>query len=304
LHCMQIHSLAGSSLAGLRHGAVAFRSPHHSASMAAVLGSGRMPGEISLAHEGVLFLDELPEFRRDLLEALREPLESGEVHIARAGGRVVWPARAVLVAACNNCPCGWSGSRFRMCRCQSNKPAVYRARLSGPLLDRIDIHVNMPESAAGRFSCVPKPGQAAGSTGPAVVVSSADLRSRVIGAREFATLRSRRLGITSEVANARLDPGSVHLACGWPDGGVVVRQLMEQADSDRSSVHIPEVVRSISSRGLGRALRVARTLADVDRAEAVGYEHFRQALMWQGEAAARMRGEHLESAGSWRSKSG
>src|SRR5262249_43563408 len=117
----------------------------HQASAAAVMGSPEQPGEIALAHGGVLFLDELPEFRRDLLEGLREPLETGEVRVSRTRRKVIWKARIILVAACNNCPCGWADSRRRECDCGSAKLIAYRQRLSGPLLDRIDLHVNVPE---------------------------------------------------------------------------------------------------------------------------------------------------------------
>lgn len=300
LRCMQLHSLAGSHLDGLRAGAVPFRSPHHGASMAAVMGSNRQPGEISLAHGGILFLDELPEFRRDLLEALREPLESGEVHVARVGGRVVWPANAVLVAACNNCPCGWTGSRFRMCRCLTGKALAYRARLSGPLLDRIDIHVNLPEAGDIRSRTARQGDAAVGAE--RVQVSSAVLAGRVAAARSFAGARRANLGIEADTLNARLDPGRIQVACGWGPGGEGrgLACLLDSAASDRQIPHLPDVVRSISSRGLDRALRVARTLADMDMAEVVGYEHLRQALLWQAEAAARQRGEHLQ-VGSWRS---
>lgn len=301
LRCMQLHSLAGSHLDGLRAGAAPFRSPHHGASMAAVLGSSRQPGEISLAHGGLLFLDELPEFRRDLLEALREPLESGEVHVARVGGRVVWPACAVLVAACNNCPCGWAGSRLRMCRCPVAKALAYRARLSGPLLDRIDIHVNLPEAGdvLGRIS---RRGEAENNE-ERVQMPSAVLAGQVVAARRFATERWRQMGLDPAVTvNSRLDPGRTQLACGWRPGSGEngLGSLLGLAASERGTPHLPDVVRSISSRGLDRALRVARTLADMDTAEVVGYEHLRQALLWQAEAAARQRGEHLQ-IGGWRS---
>ncbi len=126
-------------------GRIPFRSPHHSSSLTALLGNEREPGELSMAHGGILFLDELPEFRRDLIEALREPLELGRLHISRARGKVSWPADFQLIAACNNCPCGWLGSKVQLCRCSHGKISQYWGKLSGPILDRIDLHFLMPE---------------------------------------------------------------------------------------------------------------------------------------------------------------
>jgi magnesium chelatase family protein len=300
LRCLHLHNLAGNSLLGIRAGLVPFRSPHHSASMAAVLGNHASPGEISLAHAGILFLDELPEFRRDLLESLREPLESAEVHLARVKGHVIWPAGAVLVAASNNCPCGWTGSRVRRCRCATGQVVAYQGRMSGPLLDRIDIHLNMPErrrlasgadsaTASGESDLVPK------------IMTTSSLREKVCKAAAFARERCVKLGIEPGTPNARLPDPLLKVALGWAAcggqagvagvaGDSVAARLEEVAKEDGRGF-LADVCRSISSRGLVRALRVARTLADLDTVEVVGYEHFRQALLWQAEAAARERGD-------------
>ncbi len=287
LRCLHLHNLAGNSLVGIRSGLVPFRSPHHGASMGAVLGGHSSPGEISLAHGGILFLDELPEFRRDLLESLREPLESGEVHLARVKGHVVWPAGAVLVAASNNCPCGWTGSRVRRCRCATGQVLAYQGRMSGPLLDRIDIHLNMSERqrlAAGALSSIDS--------------TTAVLRGRVQKAAAFARERCIKLGLEPGTPNARLPDPLLKVALGWagrtdtPDmAGDPVAVRLEQIAKEDGRGFLADVCRSISSRGLVRALRVARTLADLDTVEVVGPEHFRQALLWQTEAAARERGD-------------
>ena len=287
LRCLHLHNLAGNSLVGIRAGLVPFRSPHHGASMAAVLGGHATPGEISLAHGGILFLDELPEFRRDLLESLREPLESAEVHLARVKGHVVWPAGAILVAASNNCPCGWTGSRIRRCRCATGQVAAYQGRMSGPLLDRIDIHLNMPERR-GLASGV-------GSGGPGSDLkrpTSRHLRDQVRKATDFARMRSVKLGLEPATPNARLPDPVLKAAMGWCGGeGDPVAVRLEKVVTEDSRGFLADVCRSISARGLVRALRVARTLADLDTVEVVGHEHFRQALSWQAEAAARERGD-------------
>ena len=301
LRCLHLHNIAGNSLAGIRAGQVPFRQPHHGASMGAVLGGHSMPGEISLAHGGILFLDELPEFRRDLLESLREPLESAEVHLARVQGHVVWPADAILVAASNNCPCGWTGSRNRRCKCATGQVVAYQGRMSGPLLDRIDIHVNMPER---RRSVV---GSGEHRT-PLKSPTSAILRARVRASWAYTQARSAKLGLGAGTANARLPATLVRAAMGW-DGaaGDPVAERMERIAKDDDRGILGDVCRSISARGLVRALRVARTLADLDTVEVVGNEHFRQALMWQAEAAARDRGDltgsnQAERSSVWKRK--
>jgi magnesium chelatase family protein len=231
-----------------------FRAPHHGASAAAVIGGGAQPqpGEVSLAHHGVLFLDELPEFRRDVLEALREPLESGEVRIARAGYRVRFPARFQLVAAMNPCPCGYAGDPAGRCRCGSNEVQRYMGRISGPLLDRIDLHV--PVRAVDYASLRSAPGE-----------SSAAVAGRVLAARE----RQRERG----VLNAALAGKALERACRLDEA---CDRLLSRAASRLA----------LSARACHRTLRVARSIADLAAASRVGIEHLTEALGYRPQVAA------------------
>nr|WP_272494243.1 YifB family Mg chelatase-like AAA ATPase [Stenotrophomonas mori] len=228
-----------------------YRAPHHTASAVALVGGGAMPrpGEVSLAHNGVLFLDELPEWKRATLEVLREPLEAAQVTISRAARSAVFPARFQLVAAMNPCPCGWAGDRSGRCRCPGDAIARYRARLSGPLLDRIDLHLLVP-----RLPPADLHGQAA--TGE----TSATVRARVTQARER---QLQRAGLP----NAWLDPGGTLRDC--------VLAAAERALLDQAMERL-----QLSARSMHRILRVARTIADlagggpIERphlAEAIGY---------------------------------
>jgi magnesium chelatase family protein len=231
-----IHSAAGLSA----EEAIArrpFRSPHHTASDVALVGGGQRPrpGEVSLAHNGVLFLDELPEFRRATLEVLRQPLEEGHVTVARHRGTFRMPARFQLVAAMNPCPCGRRGCAALACLCTPGELRSYLGRLSGPLLDRIDLHVPVPALA---FE------EAAGAPGE----SSARVRARVTQARARQALRARRLGLPP--CNALLPSSAVRQAT-CPD-----------AESRRLLRHAVDHL-GLSARGLDRLLRVARTLADL-----------------------------------------
>jgi magnesium chelatase family protein len=224
-----------------------FRAPHHGASAAAVVGGGGRlrPGEISLAHRGVLFLDELPEYRRDVLEALREPLETGSVNIARAAWQGVFPARFQLVAAMNPCPCGYAGDPSGRCRCAPRAVRRYLARVSGPLLDRIDLHVDVPrlEYAALRPD---RPAE-----------SSADVATRVLQARE----RQRDRG----ALNATLGAGPLAVACGLGP--------REHGLLDRASGRL-----GLSARACHRILRVARTIADLAGKASVGVAELSEAI--------------------------
>jgi magnesium chelatase family protein len=229
-----------------------FRAPHHTASPAAVVGGGNPPraGEISLAHLGVLFLDELPEFDRRVLEALREPLESGRVAISRAGRRTVLPARFQLVAAMNPCPCGHLGDGSERCRCNTNRIERYRRRLSGPLLDRIDLHVEMP-----REPLSPGP--------PAHAPESSSVgRERVRWARERQAARCGR-------PNAALAPGELQRLCplGEPEEALLIAAVERL---------------SLSLRARDRVLRVARTIADLAGAERIDAVHLAEALSYRG----------------------
>ncbi|HNP63620.1 MAG TPA: YifB family Mg chelatase-like AAA ATPase [Woeseiaceae bacterium] len=226
-----------------------FRSPHHTASAAALVGggSGPSPGEISRAHNGVLFLDELPEFNRRALEVLREPLETGCITISRAAGQAEYPARFQLIAAMNPCPCGYLGDRFADCRCSADRIAAYRRKISGPLLDRIDLHVEVlrPSTATLRES-------------PAAAESSADVRRRVESAWHLQHQRSAS-------CNARLDGNELDSACDADDG---CWALLENA-ADRFN---------LSARAHQRVLRVARTIADLSGAQTIKPPHVAEAL--------------------------
>ncbi|WP_028537184.1 YifB family Mg chelatase-like AAA ATPase [Paludibacterium yongneupense] len=225
-----------------------FRSPHHSASAAAMVGGGSVlqPGEISLAHQGILFLDELPEFDRRVLEALREPLECGEIHIARAGQRAVFPARFQLVAAMNPCPCGFRGQAAGRCRCSPEQLARYRGRLSGPLLDRIDVQIEVPALTAQELASVE-----AGE-------NSAAVAARVLAARKLQFARQGK--INAFLSGAELER----------DGRI---------DADASHLLLDLFERlGLSARSFHRVLRVARTLADLQAATRVERAHVMQAV--------------------------
>lgn len=234
-----------------------FRAPHHGASMAALVGGGLRirPGEISLAHQGVLFLDELPEFDRRALEALREPLETGQITVARASGTCHFPARFQLVAAMNPCPCGWYGcpEGKPACRCTDEQVRRYRSRVSGPLLDRIDLHVRLaPERAWSEAG----PGE-----------TSATVRARVCAAR--ARQWARQACLNSQLQGAALE---MHAPLDAES-----RALLQQA----------EKAWSWSARALQRTRRVARTLADLERAPRVESRHVAQAMQYRPESICR-----------------
>jgi magnesium chelatase family protein len=265
-----IQSVAG----GLRNGGLArqrpFRDPHHSASLPALIGGGTRPrpGEISLAHQGVLFLDELPEFNRAALEALRQPLETGRVSVARANGHVTYPARFQLVAAMNPCRCGRLADAAcgRAPRCAED----YQAKLSGPFLDRIDLHIEVPAVSPADLD-LPPPAEA--SEAVAVRVAAARMRQ----ARRYQALpEGRQIRTNAEADGALLDA----VAAAEPAG----RALLARA-ADR--LHL-------SARGYHRVLRVARTLADLDGAAIVARRHVAEALSYRrmpaaGETAPRRR---------------
>ena len=230
------------------------RAPHHTASAVALVGGGSppRPGEISLAHGGVLFLDETPEFPRAALEALREPLETGQVTIARAARRATFPARFQLVAAMNPCPCGWLGATAalgRACRCTPEAVARYQGRLSGPLLDRIDLQVEVLAAPAAELLALPD-GE------PSTVVAA-----RVAAARERQFARQG-------VVNALLDPASIDRHCTLDDASArFLRSAAERL--------------AWSGRRLHRCLKVARTIADLAGAERIAVAHVAEALQLQ-----------------------
>ena len=232
-----------------------FRSPHHTTSAAALAGGGPLmrPGEISLAHNGVLFLDELPEFHRDVLEALRQPLEDGIVTVARAGGTLRLPAQFQLVCAMNPCKCGWRGHPSGKCTCSDKEVEKYVQKISGPLLDRIDLHVNVPsvEYEAMRRKSKPE--------------SSAQVKERVDAAR---AIQSRRFEGTGIPCNAQMTPPMVGRFC----------ELDSRCDALMKSAFERM---GLTARSHDRVLRVARTIADLDGAEHIGVEHLSEAIQYR-----------------------
>jgi len=226
-----------------------FRAPHHGVSMAGLIGGGAglaQPGEISRAHHGVLFLDELAEFQANVLQALRQPLETGRVSITRSGGSVAYPARFTLVAATNPCPCGWAGDTRRACRCTPAMIDVYQRRLSGPLLDRIDLKVGVRRVPLGALAAEP-----AGE-------SSAPVRERVLAARRRQVERQGCL-------NAQLKPARL-------------RQLASLDAGSRQTLERWAEQRGLTARGFHRAWRVARTSADLESSDRIAERHILEAL--------------------------
>ena len=232
-----------------------FRAPHQSISDAGLIGGGSTPrpGEVSLAHNGVLFLDELPEYRRNVLESLRQPLEDGTIAITRVAAALTYPARVMFVAAMNPCPCGFLGDRLRPCICSATQIQRYRARISGPLLDRLDLQIEVP--------AVPFRDLAADGQGE----KSEAIRNRVIAAR---TLQTQRYRQSRAYCNAQLRPGQLRKYCQVDAAG---RALVEQA-----------VTRlGFSARAYMRIIKVARTIADVEGAEEIHTAHLAEAIQYR-----------------------
>ena len=251
-----------ASVAGqLRNGALTlnrpFRDPHHSASMPALVGGGARakPGEASLAHQGVLFLDELPEFSRSVLDALRQPTESGKISIARANAHVSYPARFQLIAAMNPCRCGYLGDPDRECTRVPRCAREYQARISGPLYDRIDLHVDVPELSAADLS-LPPPAE-----------GSAEVSARVAGARDIQ--RARYAPLDAEVRTNAEAEGELLDQVAMPDhsGKALLTEAVDRM--------------KLSARGYHRVMRVARTLADLEGSAGVGRIQIAEALSYR-----------------------
>jgi magnesium chelatase family protein len=256
LEATQLHSVAGLlSGEGLLRSRP-FRAPHHSISIAGLLGGGGSflrPGEVSLATHGVLFLDELTEFRRDAIEGLRQPLEDGRVVVARAVGSVEFPARFTLVAAANPCPCGFEGDPRRRCTCQQNRADMYRAKLSGPLLDRIDMRLRVPRLTKQELL-----GSVAGE-------ASQGIRVRVQRARDA---QRDRYAPDGPSCNAHLSGPAARRAVSLTSEA---EQLLSRAVD----------AMALTGRGFDRALKVARTVADLEGAGVVGADHLAEALSYR-----------------------
>lgn len=256
-----IHSVAGEDVDGILAGVRPFRRPHHSATTAGLVGGGNpiRPGEISLAHNGVLFLDELAEFKSSVLQSLRQPLESGRVVLTRADGSVAFPSRFLLVAATNPCPCGYLGDAQRECTCSFSQVRQYQARIGGPLIDRIAMQIDVRRVEA---SHVIDPGGGA---------CSAELREGVLKGRAFASWRASREGEGARSC-ARVGEGadaptrvSVADACGLSSEARSFLEAMARASA-------------LSGRAIVGSARVARTIADIDESATVTAEHVAEAL--------------------------
>jgi magnesium chelatase family protein len=232
-----------------------FRSPHHTISAMGLSGGGQVPrpGEISLSHNGVLFLDELPEFQKDALEVLRQPLEDGKVQISRVAGTVVYPSRFMLVCAMNPCKCGWYGHPSGRCVCSQKSVDQYLSRLSGPLLDRIDLQVEVPaldfDELSRRQNGEP----------------SSVIKARVNAARK---VRTDRFGPDGADCNAHMDQREMHQYCVLDDAG----QTILRAAYDRMG---------LTARSYDRILRVARTIADLDGSEDIQSVHLAEAIAYR-----------------------
>lgn len=232
-----------------------FRSPHHTTSPAGLIGGGKIPrpGEVSLAHHGVLFLDELPEFPREVLEVLRQPLEDGKVTIARAAMSLSFPARFMLTAAMNPCPCGFFGDPFKSCSCSPIQIQRYQSRISGPLLDRFDIQIEVPRLQEVEFDNL------------SPTDTSAVVRSRVETARRR---QQERFKGRSYFCNAQMDPKGIKEFCGLDAAG---KNLLRQAVQRYN----------LSARAYTRILKVARTIADLDGAAAIDLNHLGEAIQYR-----------------------
>src|ERR1700686_870473 len=253
----RIHSVAGllddsRGLVGTRP----FRSPHHTISDAGLIGGGAVPrpGEVSLGHHGVLFLDELPEFERNVLEVMRQPLEDGAVTISRAATSITFPARFMLAAAMNPCPCGFFGDPTRQCHCSPPQIQRYVSKISGPLIDRIDIHIEVPAVKYKELR------------GTGATEESAVVRERVLRARERQT--KRFTGEKKVFSNAQMPPKLIRKYCAISDEG---EKMLENAISRLG----------LSARAHDRILKVARTIADLDASESLETRHLGEAIQYR-----------------------
>lgn len=250
LEVAAVYSLSQSTISPFKWCQRPFRTPHHTASAVAMVGGGShpKPGEISLAHHGVLFLDELPEYERSVLEVLREPIEAGSIVISRAARKAVFPAKFQLIAAMNPCPCGQLGNPSKLCRCSNEQIIRYQARISSPLLDRIDMHIEIPVISAELL------------TENSILnnESSATIRQRVQAAMSLQQQRSKK-------SNSMLSNSEVKNTCTLnPEGKLLIKQAIERLN--------------LSARSFYRILKVARTIADLDKCTEITTQHLSEAL--------------------------
>ena len=251
LEAAVIHSVAGRDAAPLLAGIRPFHAPHHCATLAGLVGGGSppRPGAISLAHNGVLFLDELPEFAPSVLQGIRQPMEAGEVVVTRADGSVRFPARFMLVAAANPCPCGFFGDGERTCTCSQRQVHQYQGRVGGPLMDRIDVHIDVARIPPGQVL----------STGHGT--SSAKLREGVLAAREYASWRRSTTGFDERARQAE-----------------VLVESCAMSEADRDFLEKLAASGSMSGRAIMRTLALARTIADMEQVPKVGRDHLCEAV--------------------------
>lgn len=254
LEITKIYSIAGL----LRHGLIyhrPFRSPHHSISNVALVGGGKYPrpGEISLAHRGVLFLDEFPEFSREVIEALRQPLEDGTITIARARGSLQFPARFILVASQNPCPCGYANDSQKVCLCPSSLLTKYQKKISGPIMDRIDLHIEVPRLNFDKLSETKN------------TEDSKTICKRVISARK---IQQQRFAGTKIFTNAEMGNIELKKFCGLDQDSLnLLRNAVEK-------MHL-------SARSYNRILKISRTIADLDKSENISLKHLAEALQFR-----------------------
>jgi magnesium chelatase family protein len=258
LECTKIHSISGllaanTALVTTRP----FRSPHHSISDAGLIGGGSIPrpGEVSLAHHGILFLDELPEFKREVLEVMRQPLEDGQLTISRAAASLTYPARCTLVAAMNPCPCGYATDGTHSCSCQPFQVQRYLQRISGPLLDRIDIHIEVP-----RLQHEELLGRPQGE--PSTVIRERVVQARAIQQERFCKERGKLY------ANGAMQPGQIRKHC-RVDGAV----------KDLLGAAIQQL--GLSARAYDRSLKLSRTIADLAGSPAIEVPHVAEAIQYR-----------------------
>jgi magnesium chelatase family protein len=268
LEVSMVHSLAGELMGGKLAIDRPFRAPHHSATMAALVGGGSRPkpGEVSLAHLGVLFLDELPEFTPQVLDSLRQPIETGESVIARVNHRISYPARFQLIAAMNPCRCG-GGSAGSACKRGPRCASDYQSRISGPLLDRIDLQIEVPAVSAADLVL------------PSATEGSAEVRARVLGARRMQRERLAALGVRAF--------GSSGPRTNAECSGQLLEQIAQPDDIGLALLRQAADTLGLSARGFHRTLKVARTLADLDAEERVGRMHIAEALSYRRETLSR-----------------
>lgn len=251
-----IYSIAGALPSGISLiRSRPFRSPHHTVSPAGLSGGGAIPrpGEVSLAHNGVLFLDELPEFTRNTLEVLRQPIEDGVISISRAAAKFQYPCSVMMICAMNPCPCGYHGHPTRPCTCSHGSAQRYLNRVSGPLIDRLDIHINVPPVDFENLS------------GTSKAECSADIKKRVEIARQ---IQHRRFVGTKITCNAKMDASATRKFCKLTDNALLIlKTAFERL--------------SLSARAYDKVLRIARTIADLDHAEIIDTKHITEAIQYR-----------------------